>query len=48
MVKSHKSQWTISIDKKLGSYVNSLDWSVRIEYWSGTLEWSTGVFKLIS
>ena len=29
-------------------YVNSLDWSVRMEHWSGILEWSTGVFKLIS
>ena len=36
------------IEPKLSfkGYLNSLDWSVRMEHWSGTLEWSTGASKL--
>ena len=26
-----------------GGYVNSVDWSPRMEHWNGALEWSTGM-----
>ena len=32
-----------SVQAMVEGYVNSVDWSPRMERWNGALEWSTGM-----